>query len=512
MQSSPEARWRWEANDLSASDAFMLSGGRDIPAPLGCQSLDLGPGVTAEEYQLLAPLAPLRWAGDALLSWDDKAKSAKRWSAVSMLWSADRFVSRVQFNALPPAGVESLRNGTGYPGLIAVLLLGPLRDELSSDERVVLAPFAPLRMTGSFLLSWNAVAFCAMRWSGISQEWRRDGATRAFFDSCRCATRLELVEQTGDPGIVFTLLRRARVRASAYDRASVEERKVMLHDRGTPGNPIPPFLPGRSRDQGGYFFASCCQPASAGAAALAIADLESAEVYLDKPVFQENVLDPYICPNGHLLQVFETPEDGWTCSVCTGSFAAGSLLHQCRLCNFDSCGKCAQRMLQMRSRPVNAPVLGPDQQESRPSWPSVLDLPAVPDELPDEVPFEGAGRAWPSIHAAVSRSQDVHPPGQISSPSGWTCSQPRNWTTVSPLPFRGAQKLQEEDWSQFDPNSMDELGTLTATKYSPDDFGPIDEFDETYDMGSLDELGPSAEPQKSGLASWFQLWPPRLFT
>lgn len=476
MHSGPEARWRWEANDLSA-DAFMLSGGRDVPA--GCLSsvgLGIPAGVTAEECELLAPLAPLKWAGGGLLSWDDEARCARRWSAVDMRWAADASLGRrEQFDGLPPASAEQLRSGTGYPGLLAVLLLGPLREELSPDERAVLAPFAPLRITGDhFLLSWNAVAGSAMRWSGVSQTWRRDPATRAFFDHCRCAARPELVERTGDPGVVPTLLRRAERRARAYDRASREERRAMLRDRGAPGNPIPPFLPGRG-DRGGLF--ACCQPASAQAAALAIADLQSAEEEVQHPP-APGPCPQGICPRGHLLTAFETPEDGWTCSVCARAFAAGSLLHQCSsaLCNFDSCDACAQRMLQTRGRPVSgapAPERA-EPEESRPSWPSTVpDLPAVPDELPDDVPLEGAGRA---------------------------CARAR----APPWP--------EDEWLQFDPLSMDELTAPTETKHSPD-LGPTDEFDDmAYDMASLDELGPSAEPQKSGLASWFQIWPPRLFT
>ena len=46
------------------------------------------------------------------------------------------------------------------------------------------------------------------------------------------------------------------------------------------------------------------------------------------------------CPEGHDLMAFETPEEGYLCSVCECEFSMGTTLYGCRPCDYDLCRDC----------------------------------------------------------------------------------------------------------------------------------------------------------------------------
>mmetsp|Transcript_80244 Transcript_80244/g.155089 ORF Transcript_80244/g.155089 Transcript_80244/m.155089 type:complete len:827 (+) Transcript_80244:35-2515(+) len=48
-----------------------------------------------------------------------------------------------------------------------------------------------------------------------------------------------------------------------------------------------------------------------------------------------------MCPAGHSLKLFPTPENGWWCSVCRTEHFQGSTFYSCRICDFDKCEHCA---------------------------------------------------------------------------------------------------------------------------------------------------------------------------
>mmetsp|Transcript_31252 Transcript_31252/g.58694 ORF Transcript_31252/g.58694 Transcript_31252/m.58694 type:complete len:562 (-) Transcript_31252:222-1907(-) len=46
------------------------------------------------------------------------------------------------------------------------------------------------------------------------------------------------------------------------------------------------------------------------------------------------------CPAGHPLEPFETPEDGFLCSICECEFMSNTTLYGCRPCDYDLCRDC----------------------------------------------------------------------------------------------------------------------------------------------------------------------------
>lgn len=46
------------------------------------------------------------------------------------------------------------------------------------------------------------------------------------------------------------------------------------------------------------------------------------------------------CPTGHELAAFETPEDGFLCSLCDCEFPSNTTLYGCRPCDYDLCRDC----------------------------------------------------------------------------------------------------------------------------------------------------------------------------
>jgi len=54
------------------------------------------------------------------------------------------------------------------------------------------------------------------------------------------------------------------------------------------------------------------------------------------------------CPNGHSLNEFFTPEDGWTCSVCSAAVTQDSSLMRCRICDYRVCRRCRKQNPQWR--------------------------------------------------------------------------------------------------------------------------------------------------------------------
>jgi len=49
------------------------------------------------------------------------------------------------------------------------------------------------------------------------------------------------------------------------------------------------------------------------------------------------------CPGAHGLTAFKTPEDGWSCSVCSQEHKKSALFYGCRDCDHDACEKCATK-------------------------------------------------------------------------------------------------------------------------------------------------------------------------
>lgn len=49
---------------------------------------------------------------------------------------------------------------------------------------------------------------------------------------------------------------------------------------------------------------------------------------------------PLLCPEGHPLEAFTTPEDEWWCSGCQACLDCGSSMVGCRLCDYDLCAQC----------------------------------------------------------------------------------------------------------------------------------------------------------------------------
>jgi len=47
-----------------------------------------------------------------------------------------------------------------------------------------------------------------------------------------------------------------------------------------------------------------------------------------------------LCPSGHALVKFVTPQDGFVCNVCNALHARGSAMIGCRPCNYDACTSC----------------------------------------------------------------------------------------------------------------------------------------------------------------------------
>lgn len=58
------------------------------------------------------------------------------------------------------------------------------------------------------------------------------------------------------------------------------------------------------------------------------------------------------CPGNHGLKRFNTPEEGWWCSVCEKGHEEGAAFYGCRTCNYDECQHCA---LAERTRKAKAP-------------------------------------------------------------------------------------------------------------------------------------------------------------
>lgn len=46
------------------------------------------------------------------------------------------------------------------------------------------------------------------------------------------------------------------------------------------------------------------------------------------------------CPAGHTMRIFETDQDGWSCSRCQSTKLRGSQMYGCRQCNYDLCISC----------------------------------------------------------------------------------------------------------------------------------------------------------------------------
>ena len=47
-----------------------------------------------------------------------------------------------------------------------------------------------------------------------------------------------------------------------------------------------------------------------------------------------------VCENGHKLKEFCTPEEGYSCNVCSEYQPVAAMMMSCQLCDFDMCGNC----------------------------------------------------------------------------------------------------------------------------------------------------------------------------
>ena len=48
-----------------------------------------------------------------------------------------------------------------------------------------------------------------------------------------------------------------------------------------------------------------------------------------------------VCPGGHELTEFRTPNSHYYCNICGDSQRWGAHMFGCRVCDWDRCGKCA---------------------------------------------------------------------------------------------------------------------------------------------------------------------------
>lgn len=82
-------------------------------------------------------------------------------------------------------------------------------------------------------------------------------------------------------------------------------------------------------------------PADAAAAAAPAAIQAAPEIMLEAS--SESAPKVLVCPAGHRLEVFATPENGYTCSVCAVVFPIGTNLYGCRQCDYDACSSCSKK-------------------------------------------------------------------------------------------------------------------------------------------------------------------------
>lgn len=59
-------------------------------------------------------------------------------------------------------------------------------------------------------------------------------------------------------------------------------------------------------------------------------------IWHEKPIAEM----PQLCPAGHRLHEFETPNDGFVCGRCEAHFPSGTNLYGCQECNYDVCRLC----------------------------------------------------------------------------------------------------------------------------------------------------------------------------
>mmetsp|Transcript_58847 Transcript_58847/g.118179 ORF Transcript_58847/g.118179 Transcript_58847/m.118179 type:complete len:212 (+) Transcript_58847:228-863(+) len=56
------------------------------------------------------------------------------------------------------------------------------------------------------------------------------------------------------------------------------------------------------------------------------------------------------CPGDHALEVYKSPYDGYSCSHCEQDFLRGTILRGCRICDYDTCVECDNRIKQRESQ------------------------------------------------------------------------------------------------------------------------------------------------------------------
>merc|ERR1719409_2068420 len=59
------------------------------------------------------------------------------------------------------------------------------------------------------------------------------------------------------------------------------------------------------------------------------------------------------CPGGHGLKHFNTPDDGWWCSVCERGHKKASEFFGCRKCDYDECASCARAPVKQKEMMEN---------------------------------------------------------------------------------------------------------------------------------------------------------------
>jgi len=79
-----------------------------------------------------------------------------------------------------------------------------------------------------------------------------------------------------------------------------------------------------------------------GAAYTAVLKEDAMLHWCDGDVWQKADPEP-LCPAGHALEAFATPDAGWSCDTCSNKFPLGTQLHGCKECSYDKCEECLSK-------------------------------------------------------------------------------------------------------------------------------------------------------------------------